>query len=100
METGLRLKVSSDRLVKPGTEPETPGLQGNWFIHYTTAAPTSRGVQECENPKESWSKEFGVGECIHQDSVLSLLLFIIVLEALSREFHNGYPWEVLYADVP
>ena len=39
METGPRLKVSSDRLVKPGIEPATPGLQGKGFIHYTTAAP-------------------------------------------------------------
>ena len=36
---GPRLKVSSDRLVKPGMEPATPGLQDKWFIHYTTAAP-------------------------------------------------------------
>ena len=41
METGPRLKVSSDRLVKPGIEPATPGLQGKRFIHYTTAAPTT-----------------------------------------------------------
>ena len=41
METGPRLKVSSDRLVKPGIEPVTPGLQGKRFIHYTTAAPNS-----------------------------------------------------------
>ena len=39
METGQQLKVSSDRLVKPGIEPATPGLQGKRFIHYTTAAP-------------------------------------------------------------
>ena len=39
METGPRLKVSSDRLVKTGIEPATPGLQGKRFIHYTTAAP-------------------------------------------------------------
>ena len=39
METGQRLKVSSDRLVKPGIKPATPGLQGKRFIHYTTAAP-------------------------------------------------------------
>ena len=37
METGQQLKVSSDRLVKPGIEPGTPGLQGKRFIHYTTA---------------------------------------------------------------
>ena len=35
---------------------------------------------------------------VHQGSVLSPLLFIIVLEALSREFHCGVPWEDLYAD--
>ena len=39
METGPRLKVSSDRLQKPGIKPVTPGLQGKWLIHYTTAAP-------------------------------------------------------------
>ena len=39
MESGQRLKVSSDRLVKPGIKPATPGLQGKRFIHYTTAAP-------------------------------------------------------------
>ena len=44
------------------------------------------------------SDEFGVKVGIHQGSVLSLLLFIIVLEALSREFHTGAPWELLYAD--
>ena len=41
METGPRLKVSSDRLVKPGIEPAIPGLQGKRFIHYTTVAPDS-----------------------------------------------------------
>ena len=34
----------------------------------------------------------------NQGSVLSPLLFIIVLEALSREFRTGCPWELLYAD--
>ena len=39
METGPWLKVSSDRMVKPGIEPATPGLQGKQLIHHTTAAP-------------------------------------------------------------
>ena len=39
METGPGLIVSSDKLVKPGIEPATPGLQGKRFIHYTTVAP-------------------------------------------------------------
>ena len=34
----------------------------------------------------------------HQGSILSPLLFTIVLEALSREFRCGLPWELLYAD--
>ena len=44
------------------------------------------------------SEEFGVKVGVHQGSVLSPLLFIIVLEALSREFRTGCPWELLYAD--
>ena len=35
---------------------------------------------------------------MHQGSVLSPLLFIIVLEALSREFREGLPMELLYVD--
>ena len=35
---------------------------------------------------------------VHQGSVLSPLLFIIVLEALSRDFREGLPRELLYAD--
>jgi hypothetical protein len=44
------------------------------------------------------SDEFGVDVGVHQGSVLSPLLFILVLEALSREFRGGVPWELLYAD--
>ena len=39
------------------------------------------------------SEEFGIGV-----SVLSPLLFIVVLEALSCEFRTVVPWELLYAD--
>ena len=38
METGPWLENSSDRPVKPGIEPGTPGLQGKWLIYYTTKA--------------------------------------------------------------
>ena len=41
---------------------------------------------------------FDVKVGLHQGSVLSPLLFIIVLEALSKEFRTGCPWELLYAD--
>ena len=47
---------------------------------------------------EGYSEEFVVKVGVHQGSVLSPLLFIIVLEALSREFRSGVPWEDLYAD--
>ena len=43
-------------------------------------------------------KKFGVKVGVHQGSVLSPLLFVIVLEALSRECRVGVPWEMLYAD--
>ena len=47
---------------------------------------------------EGYSEEFEVKAGVQQGSVLSPLLFIIVPEALSREFHSGVPWEDLYAD--
>ena len=47
---------------------------------------------------EGYSEEFEVKFGVHQGSVLSPLLFIIVLEALSREFCSGVPWEDFYAD--
>ena len=46
---------------------------------------------------EGYSEEFELKVGVHQGSVLSPLLFIIVLEALSREFRSGVPWEDLYA---
>ena len=47
---------------------------------------------------ESFSQEFEVKVGVHQGSILSPLLFIIVLETLSHEFQAGVPWEDLYAD--
>jgi len=35
---------------------------------------------------------------LHQGPVVSPLLFIIVLEALSTEFRTGATWQLLYAD--
>ena len=36
---------------------------------------------------------------MHQGSALSPLLFVIVVEDISREFRVALPWELLYADV-
>ena len=46
----------------------------------------------------SYSESLNVNVGVHQGSVLSPLLFVIVLEALSRDFRTGCPWELLYAD--
>jgi len=44
------------------------------------------------------SQPFDVKIGVHQGSVLSPLLFIIVLEAMSHKFKAGLPFELLYAD--
>ena len=41
--------------------------------------------------KDDVSEEFGVKVGVHQGSVVSLLPFTIVLEALSKEFGEGLP---------
>lgn len=46
----------------------------------------------------SSSEPFKVTGGVHQESTLSPLLFIIVMEALSREFRFSCPWELLYAE--
>ena len=47
---------------------------------------------------EEYSEEFEVKVGVSQGSVLSPLLFIIALEALSCKFRSGVPQEDLYAD--
>ena len=44
------------------------------------------------------SKGFEVKVGTHQGSALSPLLFVIVMEAISREFRVALPWELLYVD--
>ena len=46
----------------------------------------------------SVSEWFGVNVGVHQGSVLSPLLFIIVMEAVTHSVREGLPWEMLYAD--
>ena len=48
--------------------------------------------------KDKLSEGFEVKVGVHQGSVLSPLLFTIVLEALSNSVRCGLPWELLYAD--
>jgi len=51
----------------------------------------SVGVKTIVKIDEGESEEFGVRVGVHQGSILSPLLFIIVLEALSREFRVRLP---------
>ena len=67
-----------------------------WIVRLVQGMYANARCRVCVG--QGFSQEFEVKFGIHQGSVLSPLLFIIVLEALSREFQAGVPWEDLYAD--
>ena len=81
------LEKAFDRLPRKVEEWAVRVIQGM----YSNAQ--SRARVNCQ-----YSEEFGVGIGVHQGSVLSPLLIILGLEARSREFRTGVPWELLYAD--
>jgi hypothetical protein len=56
------------------------------------------GVRTAVKTAEGAGEEFEVRVGVHQGSVLSPLLFTIVLEAISKQSRGGLPWELLYAD--
>ena len=67
-----------------------------WIVSVIKAMYEDASTKVRMNGRES--RAFNVTVGVHQGSVLSPLLFIIVLEALSREFREGLPMELLYAD--
>jgi hypothetical protein len=67
-----------------------------WLINVIKAM--YEGATTAVKLRDGESKEFEVKVGVHQGSVLSPLLFTVVLEALSEEFREGLPWELLYAD--
>jgi hypothetical protein len=44
------------------------------------------------------SKDFQITVGVHQGSALSPLLFILVMDAITRDLHQQPPWTLLYAD--
>ena len=48
--------------------------------------------------KQGSSEEFEVKVGVHQESVLSLLLFVAVIEVVTQKVREGLPWELQYTD--
>ena len=44
------------------------------------------------------SKEFEILVVVHRGSVLSPLLFIIVMDEVTRKIRKGVPWGLMFAD--
>jgi len=70
-----------------------------WVVSYCDEGHVCRHIN---NGEVKWWSEQGIwcNVGVHQGSVLSLLLFIIVSEALSRRFRWGLSMELLYAGDP
>ena len=56
------------------------------------------GAQTVVRTTEGDSKAFNVKVGLHQGSALSPLLFVTVMEMISRELRAGLSLELLYAD--
>ena len=67
-----------------------------WLIRTIQAMYTN--AKSSVRINRQFSSCFDVQVGVHQGSVLSPLLFIIVMKTLSRHFRTGCPWELLYAD--
>ena len=67
-----------------------------WLVKVVQSMYQDVRSRVCVNSE--FREDFEVKVGVHQGSVLSPLMFIIVLEALSREFCTGCHWELLYAD--
>ena len=67
-----------------------------WLVRIVQS--TYKEVRSRVRVGDEYSNSFDVRVGVYRGSVLSPLLFVIVLEALSRELRTSCPWEILYAD--
>ena len=67
-----------------------------WLVHLVQSMYKDVGSRV--RVGDGYSEDIDVRVSVRQDSVLSPLLFVIVLKALYREFCTCCPWELLYAD--
>ena len=67
-----------------------------WIVHLVQAMYNN--AHSRVRVGSEYTEEFEVGVGVHQGSLLSPLLFIIVLEGLSWDFRVGVPWELFFAD--
>ena len=76
------------------------GAEKTWCGGVDCATGAGDECQWAEPCPSLWGVQWRVKVkvSVHQDKVLSLLCFIIVLEALSCKFRSGFPWEDLFAD--
>ena len=67
-----------------------------WLVQ--TVMTMYERVRTVVRTKQGYSTEFEVKVGVHQGSVLSPLLFVAVMEVVTRGVKEGLPWELLYAD--
>jgi Reverse transcriptase (RNA-dependent DNA polymerase) len=65
-----------------------------WIVEVIKSMSMYAGATTAVQMKNGASQEFEVRVGVHQGSVLSPLLFIIVMEALASKFKQGLPMEL------
>ena len=72
------------------------GCVNEWLVRAVMA--TYDGARTAVKVGNGLSEDFEVKVGVHQGSVLSPLLFILVMQAVTADARKGLPWELMYAD--
>jgi hypothetical protein len=93
----VNLEKAFDRVPREVTRwaLQKPGVE-EWLVSKVMAMYD--GVETVVRAVEGDSESFPVKVGLHQGSVLSPLLFIIVMDAVTTELKVGLPWHLLSAD--